>query len=131
MNKVFVVVRREFVERVRTKAFLIGTFLMPVFMVFMMVMPALMMTGGTRTQRIAIVDATTDGVGGRVESGLMAQTFTSDGDTLPRYDLTRVKWSMSPGFVRPTTGCSSRAPSISRAARAVNSSCARCNGLRV
>ena len=90
MNKVFVVVRREFVERVRTKAFLIGTFLMPVFMVFMMVMPALMMTGGTRTQRIAIVDATTDGVGGRVESGLMAQTFTSDGDTLPRYDLTRV-----------------------------------------
>ena len=90
MNKVFVVVRREFVERVRTKAFLIGTFLGPLLMVFLMVMPALMMSGGTRTQRIAIVDATTDGVGARVESQLMAQTFTADGDTLPRYDLTRV-----------------------------------------
>ena len=71
MNKVLVVVRREFVERVRTKAFLIGTFLMPIFMVFLMVMPALMMSGGTRTQRIAIVDGTTDGVGSRVESGLI------------------------------------------------------------
>lgn len=90
MNKIFVVVRREFIERVRTKAFLIGTFLGPVLMVFLMVMPALMMAGGTRTQRIAIVDATTDGVGARVESQLMAQTFTNDGDTLPRYDLTRV-----------------------------------------
>lgn len=90
MNKVFVVVRREFVERVRTKAFLIGTFLGPLLMVFLMVMPALMMSGGTRTQRIAIVDATTDGVGARVESQLMTQTFTADGDTLPRYDLTRV-----------------------------------------
>jgi ABC-2 type transport system permease protein len=90
MSKVFVVVRREFVERVRTKAFLIGTFLGPLLMVFLMVMPALMMSGGTRTQRIAIVDATTDGVGARVESQLMAQTFTADGDTLPRYDLTRV-----------------------------------------
>jgi ABC-2 type transport system permease protein len=90
MNKVFVVVRREFIERVRTKAFLIGTFLGPLLMVLLMVMPALMMSGGTRTQRIAIVDGTTDGIGARVESGLMAPTFTSDGDTLPRYDLTRV-----------------------------------------
>lgn len=90
MSKVFVVVRREFIERVRTKAFLIGTFLGPLLMVFLMVMPALMMSGGTRTQRIAIVDATTDGVGARVESQLMAQTFTADGDTLPRYDLSRV-----------------------------------------
>ena len=85
MSKVFVVVRREFIERVRTKAFLIGTFLGPLLMVFFMVMPALMMTGGTRTQRIAIVDATTDGVGARIESQLMAQTFTASGDTLPRY----------------------------------------------
>ena len=49
MSKVFVVVRREFIERVRTKAFLIGTFLGPLLMVFFMVMPALMMTGSTRT----------------------------------------------------------------------------------
>lgn len=90
MNKIFVVVRREFIERVRTKWFLIGTFLGPVMMVFLMVMPALMMTGGTRTQQIAIVDATTDGVGARIESMLREQTFTSDGDTLPRYNLTRV-----------------------------------------
>ena len=30
MNKIFAVIRREFIERVRTKSFLIGTFLFPV-----------------------------------------------------------------------------------------------------
>ncbi|HRP06931.1 MAG TPA: ABC transporter permease [Gemmatimonadales bacterium] len=90
MNKVFAVFRREFVERVRAKAFLIGTFLFPLLMVFFMVMSALMMTGGTRTQRIAIVDGTSDGLGTQVESTLLAMTYTKDADTLPRFGVSRV-----------------------------------------
>ena len=67
MNKIFAVIRREFVERVRTKAFLIGTFLFPLLMIFFMVLPALMMSSGNRTHSVAIVDGTTDGLGARIE----------------------------------------------------------------
>lgn len=90
MNKIFAVIRREFVERVRTKAFIISTLLFPFLMVFFTVMPALMMSGGTRMQRLAIVDATTDGTGARIEQGLGREQFTRDGVRTPRYHLSRV-----------------------------------------
>lgn len=91
MNKILAVIRREFVERVRTKAFIISTLLFPFLMVFFSVMPALMMTGGTRAQRIAIVDATTDGTGARIEQGLAREQFSRDGQRLSRYELSRVE----------------------------------------
>ncbi len=90
MNKIFAVIRREFVERVRTRAFIIGTLLFPVLMIFFMVMPVLMMSGGSRAQRIAIVDGTTDDLGSRIERGLADQTMTRDGTEVPRYTITRV-----------------------------------------
>lgn len=90
MNKIFAVIRREFVERVRTRAFIIGTLLFPVLMIFFMVMPVLMMSGSSRAQRIAIVDGTTDEVGSRIEAALARQTMSQDGADVPRYTLTRV-----------------------------------------
>src|SRR5690606_7306841 len=90
VNKIFAVIRREFVERVRTRAFIIGTLLFPVLMIFFMVMPVLMMSGSSRAQRIAIVDGTTDEVGSRIEAALARQTMSQDGADVPRYSLTRV-----------------------------------------
>jgi ABC-2 type transport system permease protein len=90
VNKIFAVIRREFVARVRTKAFIISTVLFPFLMIFFTVMPALMMTGGTRSHRIAIVDATSDSTGVRVEQGLARQTLTRDGAEAARYLLTRI-----------------------------------------
>ncbi len=87
MKKVWAIVRRELVERVRTKAFLIGTFLLPVFIVGMMVVPTLLMSGTARTKRIAIVDGTSQRIGAQVQAGLGAQTFSRDGEELPRYDI--------------------------------------------
>lgn len=88
MKKVFAVIRREMVERIRTKAFLISTFLLPILMVVMMVLPALMMGGGERTQRVAIVDGTPDGqLGAAVQTGLATATFTKDGESRPLYDV--------------------------------------------
>ncbi len=88
MKKVFAVIRREMVERIRTKAFLISTFLLPILMVVMMVVPALMMGGGERTQRVAIVDGTPDGqLGAAVQTGLSTATFTKDGESRPLYDV--------------------------------------------
>lgn len=57
MHKVWAVIRREFVERVRNKWFLISTVLGPVFMLGVGVLPALLMSRGGHVNRIVIVDA--------------------------------------------------------------------------
>ncbi|MFN2481899.1 MAG: ABC transporter permease [Pyrinomonadaceae bacterium] len=59
MRKLLVIIRREYLQRVRTKAFLFATLLMPLFVVFTAVAPALLFSiksGGAT--RIAVVDET-------------------------------------------------------------------------
>ncbi len=87
MNKTFAVIRREYVERVRTKAFLISTILLPVFMLAMAVLPALIMSGGDRTSRVAVVDASGSHLGQPVAAALKAATFGRGGQAKPRYDV--------------------------------------------
>ncbi len=57
MRKVWAVIRREFIERVRTKWFLISTILGPVFMISVTVLPSLLMTRSGRVNHIVLVDA--------------------------------------------------------------------------
>jgi ABC-2 type transport system permease protein len=87
MKKIFAVVRREFVERVRTKAFVISTVLLPVFMVAMVLLPALMMSGGDRTSRIALVDASGTNLGQAVSRTLAAEKLGHGGDAKARYTV--------------------------------------------
>ncbi|HEU4557183.1 MAG TPA: ABC transporter permease [Longimicrobium sp.] len=69
MSEVMTVFRREFLERVRSKSFLLGTFLFPVFMGAMWIIPARVgQGGGNRT--LVIVDQAPAGVGALVERGL-------------------------------------------------------------
>lgn len=98
MKKIWAIVRRELVERVRTRAFIISTFLLPVLLVAMMVLPALLMTGTERTRRIAIVDGTTDGLGAQLQAGLASRTFSKDGQQRLRYDVTLIR---APDRVEP------------------------------
>jgi ABC-2 type transport system permease protein len=59
MRKLLVIIKREYLYRVRTKAFLITTVLMPLFVIFTAVAPALLFSiksGGAT--RIAVVDET-------------------------------------------------------------------------
>lgn len=57
MNKVLTVIAREYLERVRSKSFVIGTVLGPALMSMFIVLPALMADKGGNDQRtIAIVD---------------------------------------------------------------------------
>ncbi|MCM1451357.1 MAG: ABC transporter permease [Clostridium sp.] len=60
MNKnLYLIIRREYLERVRRKSFIITTILMPIFMVGVMVAPALaMILAGTESKDIAVVDFT-------------------------------------------------------------------------
>ncbi|HEY3124881.1 MAG TPA: hypothetical protein VGK70_12590, partial [Thermoanaerobaculia bacterium] len=57
-KKIFAVIRREYLERVRTKAFWIATFLVPIFFLGYMAVQfaAIKKTSGER--KIAVVDTT-------------------------------------------------------------------------
>ncbi|MDE2155358.1 MAG: ABC transporter permease [Xanthomonadaceae bacterium] len=87
MKKIIAVVRREFVERVRTKAFVISTVLLPVFMVAMVILPALMMRGGDHTSRVAVVDASTTGLGQPVSHALESEKIGSGSNARARYTV--------------------------------------------
>ncbi|MDH3496580.1 MAG: hypothetical protein OER21_07450, partial [Gemmatimonadota bacterium] len=73
MHKIWVVIRREFLERVRTKWFVIGTVLGPVFMFGVIALPILMAERGARVRAVVVVDATADGFGLRLTT-LLEQT---------------------------------------------------------
>jgi ABC-2 type transport system permease protein len=88
VNKIFAVVRREFIERVRTRAFLLATLGLPLLMVFAMTMPALMMRGTDRTTRIAVIDGTADSTGVQIVAALGKPTF-KDG-TRAKYAIEHV-----------------------------------------
>jgi ABC-2 type transport system permease protein len=66
VHKIWVVIRREFVARVRTKWFLVSTILGPVLMAMFIVLPIAMAGRGASERTIAVVDATTTGFGERL-----------------------------------------------------------------
>ena len=71
MSEFLTVLRREFLERVRSKAFLIGTVLFPLLMASMWILPAVMGSGGG-SRRLVIVDQAPAGVGDLVQQTLTA-----------------------------------------------------------
>jgi ABC-2 type transport system permease protein len=58
VEKVGLIARREYLSRIKTKGFWIGTVALPLFMAAMMVVPSLMMMKARSTQRLVVVDAT-------------------------------------------------------------------------
>ena len=85
MNKIGLIVEREFTERVRKKSFIITTLLTPIFMIAIMVAPSLMMMkGGSSTKNVVVVDNTpAQFVGSRLESGETVQfRLLPEGTTL-------------------------------------------------
>src|SRR5256712_5546593 len=65
MHKVWAVVRREFVERIRSKWFWVMALLGPVFFGVVFLLPALL-AGRAGIKRIVVVDGTTGPVGARI-----------------------------------------------------------------
>jgi ABC-2 type transport system permease protein len=59
MDKMWTVLRREYLSRVKTKGFVIGTILLPVFMLAMIILPGLLMfLKSDKPKQIAVVDQT-------------------------------------------------------------------------
>ena len=68
MKNIYLIISREYLERVRKKSFIIVTLLMPIFMIAMMVAPSLMMFYGSSDQKqVVVID----------RSGLIADNLTS------------------------------------------------------
>jgi ABC-2 type transport system permease protein len=57
MRKVLLIIQREYIVRVRTKAFIIFTILMPVLFGAMFVLPGKLMVRGSETRQVVIVAA--------------------------------------------------------------------------
>ena len=89
MRKILAVVRREFVTRVHTRAFLIGTILGPLLMGGMFVMPILL-GRQTKPRRVIVLDAASGSFGARVERRLAAELRDTADAARPRYEVRRV-----------------------------------------
>lgn len=60
MNKIFVVIKREYLTRVRSKAFIIGTVISPLFMIALVVLPSLLAFKSSGFRHITVIDQTGD-----------------------------------------------------------------------
>ncbi len=85
MNKILAVIRREFIERVRTKAFIFGTLVVPVLGGIVMGLPALLSKQESTTRGIVVLDGTGGSLGARVDSALALERLP---DSAPRYAVT-------------------------------------------
>lgn len=72
------VIKREFTEFVRTKMFVIGTLLGPLFYVALMAVPMLLMRGGAEQRTVAVVDASETGLGQQVATALATPRGDAD-----------------------------------------------------
>ena len=114
MDKLIAVFKREYLERVRSKWFLIGTFLGPVFMGIILVVPtvlALRTKTSAKLADVVILDATGTGLGARVSKSLGAAApvggakpvlysiTTSQLDSATTSATTRVMKNQSQGYI--------------------------------
>lgn len=93
MNKLSAIIRREFIERVRTKAFIIGTLLVPVMMLVFGVLPGILMNQDTRVRSIALIDASTGSAGDSIAAALRRLKRGTGAAETARVNLVTVKAS--------------------------------------
>jgi ABC-2 type transport system permease protein len=86
MREVMIIVRREYTERVRTRAFLLGTILFPVFMVAIFALPIILESGASTTRHFVLIDEAPAPVGERFAANLSTPAVGGRGN---RYTLDR------------------------------------------
>ena len=89
MHKTWAVIRREFIERVRTRQFLIGTVLGPILMGVLIMAPILLQRN-TRVKHLVVLDAAQGQLGSRVELALVKATREDKPGGAVRYRVERV-----------------------------------------
>ena len=74
MAKLWAIIKREYLERVRTKWFIVATVFGPIFFGAMIIVPAVLAKRGKATAEFTntrIIDATTTGIGYRIADGMI------------------------------------------------------------
>jgi ABC-2 type transport system permease protein len=88
MNKMWIVIKREYAQVVKKKSFLIGIILTPLFMAFVTIVPMLLATKKSdTTENIAIIDLDRQGIGERFKQELAEYKLK---DERPAYKVTDV-----------------------------------------
>ena len=70
-HKIFVLARREYLTRIRSKGFWIGTVILPIFMAALIFLPTIILSKTRAQQRAVIVDET-----GKLAAGVVARLAT-------------------------------------------------------
>ena len=86
MDKLIAVIKREYLERVRTRAFVIATLIVPLFISAVMLVPAYLASRAAASASltdITILDATGAGLGDRVATLLLADSARTPGQKSP------------------------------------------------
>jgi len=91
MREILLIVQREFLERVRTRAFMLGTLVFPLFMAGIFVLPRL--GGGGEERVIALVDESPAGLGDAFAAALTAAPGEEDAEQANTYRVERVTGS--------------------------------------
>ena len=78
LENVVVLAKREYLQRVKTKAFWITTLILPLFVAAVSIVPSLLISKSKTNQKIVVVDET-----GKVGAGLMAK-MNSQGASKPK-----------------------------------------------
>jgi ABC-2 type transport system permease protein len=79
MHNTWLIIKREYLVRVRTKSFLVLTLLAPAIMTALMVLPAKLATMGDKVQHIVVVTSTPQ-FGEMVRSELLSPSLAADKD---------------------------------------------------
>jgi ABC-2 type transport system permease protein len=82
LKNILVLTRREFLSRVRTKAFWLSTIILPIFMVAVTVTPSLLMSRTPSHQNMVVVDETGQ-IGSLVKAEIGSQTEAGNTDGGP------------------------------------------------
>lgn len=90
MNKLWAIIRREFLTRVQSRAFVISTILGPVIMAAFFVLPILLAGRNTGPKRIVVVDAAGGTVGERIAAALGSARRGDDSAGPARYEVQRI-----------------------------------------
>jgi ABC-2 type transport system permease protein len=96
MRNVLLIIRREFLERVRTRSFVLSTVLFPLFMAAMIFLPSLMRTGGGE-RTLVLVDQSPAGIG---QSVVQAMQAPREEKSAIRYTIERVEGPVEPQRAR-------------------------------
>jgi ABC-2 type transport system permease protein len=91
MHKLIAVIRREFMVRVHTRAFVISTILGPVLMGFLFVFPMLLESRDRAPKRVVVLDAGSGDFGARVTEALAGARRGTGPAAAPRYEVMRLE----------------------------------------